>query len=164
MAKTIDPAGDDVMNQAAGLAPAGLRSPHPLRWAALGAAPLAVAAVGAGVRARMRRALPQVEGTLAGPVSAPVRVVRDRWGIAHIQATGALDLFTAQGMVHAQDRLWQIDFQRHLAQGRLSELVGPLTVQADRLLRRFAIRPAAEAEAAALDDEERAVMEAYCRG
>lgn len=140
------------------------RGPHSLRWAALGAAPLAVAAVGAGVRARMRRALPVVDGPLAGPVRAPVRVVRDRWGIPHLQAADLLDLFTAQGMVHAQDRLWQIDFQRHLAQGRLSELFGPITLQADRLLRRFAIRPAAEAETAALDDEERAVMEAYCRG
>ncbi len=140
------------------------RSSPSLGWLALGAAPLAMAAAGAGVRARMRRALPTLEGTLAGPVQTPVQVVRDRWGIPHIQAANASDLFVAQGMVHAQDRLWQIDFQRHLAQGRLSELFGPITLQADRLLRRFAVFPAAEAEAALLDDEEREAMEGYCRG
>src|SRR5690349_1227539 len=120
MAKNADRSAEIVIGPATEIPPAMGRGPHSLRWAALGAAPLAVAAVGAGLRARMRRALPVVDGPLAGPVRAPVRVVRDRWGIPHLQAADLLDLFTAQGMVHAQDRLWQIDFQRHLAQGRLS--------------------------------------------
>ncbi len=164
MGKIVGDSDDLDVRAAADTPRSARRSPPSLGWLALGVAPLAMAAAGAGLRARMRRALPLLEGTLTGPVQAPVQVVRDRWGIPHIQAASADDLFVAQGMVHAQDRLWQIDFQRHLAQGRLSELFGPITLQADRLLRRFAVRPAAEAEVAALDDEERAAMEGYCRG
>ena len=60
--------------------------------------------------------LPQMSGTLdlAG-VSAPVRIVRDRWGVPHIYAQNERDLFFAQGFVQAQDRLFQMDLWRRRA-------------------------------------------------
>src|SRR5690348_1914874 len=66
----------------------------------------ALAAAGAGLYRRLHRSVPPVEGTLPCPVHAPVRVARDHWGIPHIYAETAEDLFTAQGYVQAQDRLW----------------------------------------------------------
>jgi penicillin amidase len=38
----------------------------------------------------------------------PVNVLRDRWGVAHIYAQSQHDLFFAQGVVAAQDRLFQM--------------------------------------------------------
>ena len=53
-----------------------------------------------------------------------MKVYRDRWGVPHIYATSQQDLFVAQGFVQAQDRLWQMETNRRLAAGRLSEVLG----------------------------------------
>ena len=53
-----------------------------------------------------------------------MRVRRDRWGVPHIEADDADDLYFAQGFCHGQDRLWQMDFYRRVVCGRLSEMAG----------------------------------------
>src|SRR5438552_2492977 len=59
---------------------------------------------------RARAVLAQVEGEIALPgLKEPVEILRDRWGVPHIYAKNAEDLFFAQGFVAAQDRLFQID-------------------------------------------------------
>ena len=64
----------------------------------------------------------QTSGTLqVAGLADEVRIVRDRWGIPHIYAKNADDLFFAQGFVQAQDRLFQIDLWRRSTQGRLAE-------------------------------------------
>ena len=68
-------------------------------------------------------------------LSAPVHVYRDDHGIAHIYAENADDLFFAQGYVHAQDRMWQMEFWRHIAQGRVSEIVGEPGLENDMFIR-----------------------------
>jgi penicillin amidase len=112
-----------------------------------------------------RRSLPRAEGTarLAG-LEAPVEVVRDRLGIPHLYAGGRRDLACAQGYVHAQDRLFQMELTRRFAWGRLSELVGARTLELDRTARRLRLRWAAERDAAAADGETAALAEAYCEG
>src|SRR5262245_42809779 len=58
----------------------------------------------------------EISGTASLPgLSAPVRVVRDRWGVPHIYAQTQDDLFLAQGYVQAQDRLFQMDLWRRSA-------------------------------------------------
>jgi penicillin amidase len=85
-----------------------------------------------------RRRLPQISGTLTLPgLQDPVEVIRDRWGVPHIYATNQSDLFIAQGFVHAQDRLFQMDLNRRTAEGRLSELFGALALDTDRAARTF---------------------------
>src|SRR5262249_62361967 len=80
--------------------------------------------------------LSQTSGTLQVPgLIDEVRVVRDRWGIPHIYAKNADDLFFAQGFVQAQDRLFQIDLWRRSTQGRLAEILGAGYVDRDRLPR-----------------------------
>ena len=71
------------------------------------------------------RPLPQTSGSLkiAG-LSGQVTVTRDKWGVPHINAGSEADLFIAQGYVTAQDRLWQLDFNRRVGEGRLSEVLG----------------------------------------
>ena len=55
----------------------------------------------------------------------PVKVVRDSLGIPHIRAGSVHDAFFAQGYVHAQDRLWQMEYDRRRALGRWAEIAGP---------------------------------------
>ena len=75
--------------------------------------------------------LATIDGTIALPtLRADVRVVRDTWGVPHIYAQSADDLFFAQGFVMAQDRLWQMETWRRAAEGRLAEIVGPTAVAA----------------------------------
>jgi len=73
----------------------------------------------------LRASLPQTDGTVALPgLEKPVRVIRDAHGVPAITAASRHDLYMALGFVHAKDRLFQMDLQRRLGAGRLSEAVG----------------------------------------
>lgn len=65
-----------------------------------------------------------------------VTVHYDEFGIPHIFAQNNHDLFMAQGYVVAQNRLWQMEFQTYAAAGRVSELIGSVGLDFDRLQRR----------------------------
>ena len=123
-------------------------------------------AVGVGALAWLTgRALPQTSGTLRVPgLERPVTVVRDVAGIAHIRAETAHDLFLAQGFVHAQERMWQMEVWRHISAGRLAELFGESQLDTDRFIRTLGWRGAAERDLAAVEPEARAVLDAYAEG
>ena len=74
------------------------------------------------------------------------------------------DALFGLGYVHAQDRLWQMEFQRRVAQGRLSEVVGPEGLPADRLLRTIGLMRAAREAWPKIDGRSRALIEAYVTG
>ena len=90
---------------------------------------VAVVAVGTSlVGALTLRGFPTTNGTLSiAGLEHEVRVSRDASGIAWIEAETPHDLFLAQGYVHAQERMWQMEVWRHISAGRLSELFGPST-------------------------------------
>ncbi|MCW2987382.1 MAG: peptidase penicillin amidase [Solirubrobacterales bacterium] len=112
-----------------------------------------------------RRPLPKQRGTIAVEgLEGRVRVRRDRWGVPHVEADAGRDLYFAQGFVHAQDRLWQMDFYRRAVEGRISEMAGAEGLPIDRLMRTLGIRRVAAAEEAALDPELRALLERFCEG
>jgi penicillin amidase len=114
---------------------------------------------------RVRRAWPQTKGEIAvAGLSAPVRVTRDAWGVPQIYAANEHDLFFAQGYVHAQDRFWQMEYNRHVSGGRLSEMFGKPTLATDRLLRTLGIRRNAERDWTLLEPGTRAILEAYAQG
>jgi len=109
--------------------------------------------------------VPDVSGTYVLPeLSAPVRVVRDRWGVPHIYAQTANDLFTAQGFVQAQDRLFQIDLWRRSVQGRLSEVLGPNFVERDAMTRRMQYRGDLDADWASYGADAKAIATAFVAG
>ncbi len=82
--------------------------------------------------------MPQLDGRLyLKELQGKVTIYRDRWGIPHIHAQNRHDLFVAQGFVHAQDRLWQMELNRRAASGTLSAVFGPITLETDRLSRTF---------------------------
>jgi penicillin amidase len=113
----------------------------------------------------LRRAVPDFTGTLRlRGLEHPVQIYRDRLGIPHIRAQSVHDAFLAQGFVHAQDRLWQMDHDRHRAHGRAAEYLGPSAVPQDALLRRLRLAASACADYDAVHPETRAMLEAYAAG
>ena len=112
-----------------------------------------------------RQSLPQRSGTIAvDGLSAPVQVVRDRWGIPHIFASTQDDLFAAQGFVQAQDRLFQMDLWRRAAQGRLAEVLGANFIERDAMTRRVQYRGDLDEEWASYGPDTRTIAEAFVRG
>ncbi|HEX9596712.1 MAG TPA: penicillin acylase family protein, partial [Anaerolineales bacterium] len=108
---------------------------------------------------------PQTEGELqVAGLDAPVDIYRDQAGIPHIFASSEHDLFFAQGYVHAQDRFWQMDFQRHVGAGRLSEMLGSATLDTDTFLRTVGWERVARAELDLLDAESLTTLQAYADG
>ena len=115
--------------------------------------------------AAFRAALPDVTSTLRVPeLGAAVDVVRDSLGIPHLRASSRHDAFLAQGFVHAQDRLWQMEFDRRRAMGRWSECVGPAAVEWDTLARRLRLAATSQTDYAAFDDATRGIFDAYAAG
>lgn len=109
--------------------------------------------------------LPQISGTLAlDGLSAPVRIVRDRWGVPHIAAANQDDLFFAQGFVQAQDRLFQMDLWRRSVQGRLSEVLGSNFIERDAMTRRVQYRGNLEQEWTSYGPDVRQIATAFTRG
>lgn len=112
-----------------------------------------------------RRPLPKTRGTIElEGLEGRVRVRRDRWGVPHIEAEGAPDLWFAQGFCHGQDRLWQICFYRRVAQGRVAEFAGPEALPVDRFTRTLGLARVAEGEVAGLEPRLLAVLERFCAG
>jgi penicillin amidase len=94
-----------------------------------------------------RRPLPRTEGRLpVAGLTATVEITRDQSGVPRVVAANRSDACFAVGFLHAQDRLWQMELQRRLAAGRLSEVVGARALSVDRLMRRFGMRRVSEAE------------------
>ena len=67
--------------------------------------------------------MPEVEGTIAAPLSAAATISRDSIGVVHVAAATWQDAIFLQGYVTAQDRMWQMDGVRRLASGELSEVI-----------------------------------------
>jgi penicillin amidase len=113
----------------------------------------------------LRRSLPVTNGTvrLAGP-QAPIDVVRDAHGVPYIYAQNDLDAYFALGYVHAQDRLWQMEVQRRIGAGRLSEILGEATIQTDQFLRTLGTYRAAEQDWTGLSPQAQQVVESYIAG
>ncbi|WP_330349003.1 penicillin acylase family protein [Streptomyces sp. NBC_00582] len=61
---------------------------------------------------------------------------RDAWGVPHLRAADARELARAQGLVTARDRAWQLEVERHRAQGTSASFLGPEAVAWDVLVRR----------------------------
>ncbi|MCB9419722.1 MAG: penicillin acylase family protein [Ardenticatenaceae bacterium] len=116
----------------------------------------------------IRRPFPETDGTLTlNGLQDKVEVYRDEYGIPHIYAQNEADLFFAQGYVTAQDRFWQMEFWRHVGQGRISEIVGEATLDSDKFIRNMGWNRMAQTTADYYKNEAPeyyAILEAYSAG
>src|SRR5579863_9935815 len=112
-----------------------------------------------------RKALAVVSGKLHVPgLRQPVRVLRDKWGVAHIYAQNPHDLFFAQGVVAAQDRLFQMEVWKRAGQGRLSEILGTSALQRDINARALQYRGDMHKEYQSYSPDTEAILTAFTDG
>lgn len=101
-------------------------------------------------------------------MAANVDVTVDTHDVAHIHCVGLADCLRVQGYIHAQDRFFEMDLVRRLAEGRLSELLGSSTVDTDKTFRTlFITRDGQRIEhalAQALDANTKSLLQAYADG
>ena len=126
---------------------------------------LALGALASLAFATVRTSFPETSGRLmVSGLTGQVEVLRDSYGVPHIYADNPEDLFEAQGYVHAQDRFFEMDFRRHLAAGRLSELFGISQLETDAYIRTLGWRRVAEQELSLLAPSTRRYLDAYAAG
>ena len=111
------------------------------------------------------RSLPDYDADfrLAG-LDGPVEIIRDQNAVPHIRASTDADAFFALGLVHAQDRLWQMEVNRRAATGRLAALLGPEAVPLDRMVKTFDLEGRARDAYAFQTPATRRALESYAAG
>ncbi|MCP5152585.1 MAG: penicillin acylase family protein [Ectothiorhodospiraceae bacterium] len=117
-------------------------------------------------------ALPRRTGRVrVASAHGAITIRRDAHGVAHVDASDEHDAWLGQGYAAAQDRLWQMDFDRRRAVGRLAEVTGARArfggedaIAADVLARRLRLEAASRADVAAMSAETRAMFDAYAAG
>jgi penicillin amidase len=97
-------------------------------------------------------------------IAGPIRIETDTLGVPTIRAASPADATFGLGYVHARDRLWQMEFQRRIGSGRLSEILGERLVPTDRFLRTVGFRRAAADALRALSPGTRGELDAYAAG
>ncbi len=103
------------------------------------------------------------DAQLAG-LSSGVEIKRDASDVTHIHAKTPVDAWRAIGYVHAQERGWQLAFNRQVMHGELSEWLGPTTLETDKLMRTLGIMKAAKAQFDKLPSNTQKALEAYAEG
>jgi len=88
-----------------------------------------------------RNSLAKYDGelTITG-LNQPVSVVWDNYAIPHITAANERDLFVAQGYLHAQERLWQMELGRRFLSGRMAQIFGDFALPWKELSQYFSRR------------------------
>lgn len=149
---------------AAAAAPQRSRWPRVLAWG-VGALATVVLALVLALYFFLRTSLPQLDGELAtAGVSQPVRITRDADGTPTLTARTRNDLAFATGLVHAQDRFFQMDLLRRVSAGELAELLGPALLEIDRSSRLHDFRRVAREVLQQVSAAERQLLEAYAAG
>jgi penicillin amidase len=127
-------------------------------------------AAGIGLRGltlrRPRRTLAQRLAALpaTAPSAAPIRIAWNDHAIPFVEAESLPDLAVGLGIVHAHLRLGQMELLRRVAQGRVSEFLGPLGVTLDQTLRLMDFGRAVPEIIAGLAPDTRAWAEGFLRG
>ena len=109
--------------------------------------------------------LPDLErDVLVASIRTGATVYRDEWSIPHITADNLYDAFFAQGYSTAQDRLWQMDFDRMRCLGRAAEYLGAAALQEDALMRRRNFETVSRADYEICSADARTALDAYADG
>jgi penicillin G amidase len=132
------------------------------------------------VRQLDKGSFPKYGGSCSIPgLTSKVKVCWQSHGIPHVFANNEHDLFLAQGYLHAQERLWQMDMSRRLLTGRLAEIFGNFSVpwkelttyfrgrtsaDVDYFMRLIGLRSAAMASLTSLSQDEWQRLQAYSDG
>ena len=127
---------------------------------------LLVAVIGGGgvLYFTLRSSIATHTGTVSAGTAGEVSILRCERGVAYIKASSPEDLYFAQGYAHAQERLWQMEFNRRVVQGRLSETIGADLLESDIFLRKIGLRRIAERVVDKTSPRGLSVLQSYARG
>ncbi|WP_281560973.1 penicillin acylase family protein [Thalassomonas sp. RHCl1] len=113
----------------------------------------------------MAESLPQLSGeTSVTGIQAKVAIARSPSGIVNISAQSDNDAYFGLGYAHAQDRLWQLEVQRRIVQGRLSEVFGKSSVNRDIWFRTLSLYEKAADDWQVLTPKAQQALIAYSDG
>jgi penicillin G amidase len=93
-----------------------------------------------------------------------VLVSFDTSDIPHIKANSPSDALFALGFLHATERSWQMEMNRRISSGRLSEILGKDTLPIDRFIRTLGIKRAAERQYDRYPTATKYLLQAYADG
>lgn len=117
------------------------------------------------VKHLVTRSFPDYEATITCPgLDQEVYIYRDEYGVPRIEAAHEYDAFFAIGVVHAQDRLWQMELSRRAGQGRLAEILGPDALDMDKLFRTYGFTSIVEKTLQELEPNLARLLESYSAG
>jgi len=97
-------------------------------------------------------------------IGSEVNVYSDSYGVPHIIANNESDMYFTLGYMHAQDRLWQMDLTRRVAEGRLSEIFGSATLEYDKLFRTIGIDKFSYTLLEKISPKSKRILDAYSKG
>jgi penicillin G amidase len=101
---------------------------------------------------------------MSGHAKRGLRLIRDSFGIPHVDASDEQSAWWGLGYACAHDRAFQLDYDRRRACGRLAEVLGPAVLDADVIARKLDLARSARQDLAALSDTARSSFEAYAEG
>ncbi|MGE5480968.1 MAG: penicillin acylase family protein [Chloroflexota bacterium] len=93
-----------------------------------------------------------------------IRIYDNDYGAPHIVAENDNDMFYAIGFTHARDRLWQMEYNRRLAAGRLSEIFGGKSLDGDKFMRALELESLARRIHSRMSKRSRLILRAYSAG
>jgi penicillin amidase len=119
----------------------------------------------AGAAYLFYRAMPAYSGSVVlRGLSAETRVWRDGYGAPHIFAANLDDVARALGYLHASERLYEMEINRRVGQGRVAEVGGADLVNVDRFIRTLGLYALAKSSFAALSPWAQQRLQAYADG
>lgn len=112
-----------------------------------------------------RSSLPSYSGNVTfSQLKDSVEIIRDQRAIPHISAKNTHDLYFALGVVHAQDRLFQLEKNRRIYTGTLAEVFGEAALGTDKFIRTLSVKQAAITAYDSINQDTRNALQAYADG
>ena len=116
-------------------------------------------------KSMLRDFLPDLSNQVtSSKIRSGATIYRDRWSIPHIDADNLYDAFFAQGYATAQDRLWQMDFDRMRCLGRAAEYLGASAITQDALMRRRSFEEVSRSDYDLCSEDAKTSLDAYADG
>ncbi|PQM63827.1 MAG: hypothetical protein CML38_08050 [Rhodobacteraceae bacterium] len=111
------------------------------------------------------QSLPRYNNTIVSDeISSKIEIIRDVNAVPHIFGKGKKDIIFGLGYTHAQERFWQMNFLKRIAQGRLSEIVGKDSIDLDVLMKTLDLQSISDKIYSNQSMEVRELLKSYSNG
>lgn len=109
--------------------------------------------------------LPAYQGIItSSKIISDIEIYRDSFAVPYIFAENDNDAAFALGYVHAQERLFTMDFIRRAGEGRLSEILGDEAVPFDNMFRTVGIKRSILRNYSRIDPSVISLLQSYSDG